>query len=160
LEYGLKQGLTQIKLTSDTAAGETHTIQVKDLGTQTSSISLTGYRDKVFSLEVNNKLGAGNEYLRITIDNIPLSAGGDLKLNIKPGIGGVELVAAGQVINSTVTLDYVRHNLKLTSRFEISGQDGFRFMPSTFITENQLKVSRINTLFGPSLNSSTIQSMP
>src|SRR5262249_51044849 len=52
LQYGLKQGLMQLFLTADTTAGETHTIQVKDLGTHSSAITVKGYRDKVFSLEV------------------------------------------------------------------------------------------------------------
>jgi hypothetical protein len=33
-------------------------------------------------------------------------------------------------------------------------------VPSTFITANQLKVSRINTLFGDSLSSKLVQAMP
>src|SRR6266542_1408348 len=119
LEYGLKQGLTQLMLTAETAAGETHTIHVKDLGTHTNAITIKGYRDKVFSLQVHNKLGAGKDHLRISIDSIPLTAGGELKINVKPGIGGVELVAAGQIIQSTVSFDYVRRGVALSSKFEV-----------------------------------------
>ena len=121
-------------LTAETAAGETHTIQVKDLGTNTSTITLKGYRDKVFSLEVHNKLGAGKDHLRISIDRVPLSAGGELKINIKPGIGGVELVSAGQEINATMSFEYARRGTELKSKFELKEQNGLRVVPSTFIT--------------------------
>jgi hypothetical protein len=160
LQYGIKQGLTQLILTADTAAGDTHTIQVKDLGTHTNAITLKGYRDKVFSLQVHHKLGVGKDHLRMSIDSIPLTAGGELKINVKPGIGGVELVAAGQVIHSTVSFDYVRRGVSLSSRYEVKGQNGLRVVPSTFITGNQLKVSRINTLFGDSLSSTLVKAMP
>jgi hypothetical protein len=150
LQYGLKQGLTQLILTSETAAGEAHTVQVKDLGTHTNAFTLKGYRDKLFSLQVHNKLGAGKDHLRISIDGIPLVAGGEVKINVKPGIGGVELVSAGQEIKATVSFEYVRRGTELNSKFELKEQNGLRVVPSTFITANQLKVSRINTLFGDS----------
>jgi hypothetical protein len=160
LQYGLKQGLTQLLLTAETAAGETHTMQVKDLGTHTNAITLKGYRDKLFGLQVHNKLGAGKDYLRISIDGIPLVAGGEVKINVKPGIGGVELVSAGQEIKATVSFEYVRRGSELKSKFELKEQNGLRVVPSTFITANQLKVSRINTLFGDSLSSKLVQAMP
>jgi hypothetical protein len=75
LQYGLKQGLTQLMLSAETAAGETHVIQVKDLGTLTNAITLKGYRDKAVSLRVHNKLGAGQDHLRISVDNIPAVGG-------------------------------------------------------------------------------------
>ena len=159
LQYGIKQGLTQLLLTAETAAGETHVIQVKDLGMHTNAITVKGYRDKVFSLQVDNKLGAGRDHLRVTIDGIPLAAGGELEINVKPGIGGIELVASGQPIRATVSFDYVRRGAALSSRFELNGQDGVRIVPSTFITDNRLKVSRIATLFGDSVSSRLVDAM-
>jgi hypothetical protein len=160
LQYGLKQGLTQLMLNAETVAGETHIIQVKDLGTLANAITMKGYRDKAVSLQVHNMLGAGQDYLRISVDNIPLPAGGEVRINVKPGIGGVELVAAGQLIQATVTFDYVGMGVALSSRFGVQEHDGLRFVPSTFITGNQLKVSRINALFGDSLSSALVTAMP
>jgi hypothetical protein len=160
LQYALKRGLTQLMLSADTAAGETHNIQVKDLGTYTNAITIKGYRDKVFNLQVHNKLGAGKDHLRISIDRIPLAAGGELKINIKPGIGGVELVSTGQEIKAAVSFDYFRQGTRLQSKFELKEQGGLRIVPSTFITANQLKVSRINTLFGNALSSKLVQATP
>jgi hypothetical protein len=158
-EYALKQGLTQVRVTADAVVGESHTVKVKDLGSQNNVITLTGYRDKVFRVQVHNKLGVSDDYLSMAIDNVPMAAGGDLQLNIKPGIGGIELVSAGQVIQSTVTFEYVKRGLSLSSRFPLDGQDGLRFVPSTFITDNELKVSRIASVFGQSLSSSVVQAM-
>jgi hypothetical protein len=160
LHYGLKQGLSQLLLTAETAAGEAHTIQVKDLGSPTNAITIKGIRDQVFSLQVHNKIGVGNDHLRISIDRIPLGAGGELTINVKPGIGGVELVSAGQEIKATVVFEYLRHGAELKSSFELKEQNGLRVVPSTFITGNVLKVSRINTLFGDALSSKLVEAMP
>ncbi len=160
LQYGLKQGLSQLVLSAEAAAGETHVIQVKDLGTHTNAITVKGYRDKMFSLHVDNKLGAGRDHLRISVDGIPLVAGSEVQINVKPGIGGIELVAAGQPIQATVSFDYVRRGARLSSKFELAGQDGVRVVPSTFITDNQLKVSGIETLFGDALTSTVVDAMP
>lgn len=159
-EYALKQGLSQMVVTAPADNGELHVVRVKDLGTHSNAVTLTGYRDKVFSLQVHNKLGVSNDYLRIQVDNIPLTAGGDLQLNVKPGIGGVELVSAGQAISATVSFEYLRRGASLTSTFAVDGQDGVRILPSTFITDNQLKVSRIDNLFGQSLGSTIVLPMP
>ncbi|HEY7630438.1 MAG TPA: LamG-like jellyroll fold domain-containing protein [Thermoleophilaceae bacterium] len=157
LQYGLKQGLTQLMLSAKAATGEAHVLQVKDLGTSTSRLTLRCYRDKEINLQVHNKLGAGRDHLRISIDGIPLAGGAELQINFKPGIGGVELVTAGEVLKATVSIDYLRRGLRLSSTFDVSEQDGMRVLPSTFITANQLKVSRIDTLFGDSLGTTLVQ---
>jgi hypothetical protein len=156
LQYALKQGLTQMEILGETSAGEIHTVKVSDLGTQTNAITIKGNRDKLFRLRVDNKLGAGRDYLSMTIDRVPLTAGGDLQINVKPGIGGIELVSAGQEIKAAVTLSYVRRGLELTSTFDVNGMDGVRVVPSTVFTATQLKVSRINALFGDSLESKLV----
>jgi hypothetical protein len=159
-EYALKQGLSQMLVTARAETGELHVVKVKDLGTHSNAITLTGYRAKVFSLQVHNKLGATMDYLKIQVDNIPIAAGGELQMNIKPGIGGVELVSAGQAIQATVSFEYLHRGVSLSSAFALDGQDGLRILPSTFITDNLLKVSRIASLFGQSLGSTVVVPMP
>ena len=160
LQYGLKQGLSQLLLSAETTAGEANTIQVSDLGSHTNAIKIKGVRDRMFSLQVDNKIGAGRDYLRMTIDGIPLAAGGDLTINVKPGIGGVELISDGQEIKATVAFEYVRRGAELKSSFQLKEQNGVRVVPSTFITANVLKVSRINTLFGDPLSSTLVKPLP
>jgi hypothetical protein len=158
-EYALKQGLSQMLVTAPAETGELHIVQVKDLGTHSNAITLTGYRDKAASLQVHNKLGATTDYLKMQLDNIPVAAGGDLQLNIKPGIGGVELVSAGQAIQATVSFEYLHAGQSLSSKFAVDGHDGVRILPSTFITDNALKVNRIANLFGQTLASTVVQPM-
>ena len=160
LEYGVKHGLSQFMLTAEAAAGDQHTLQVKELGTHANEISIQSSRAKIFRLEVHNRLGVGNDHLWITIDNIPLAAGSELKINIKPGIGGVELISAGQQIKAQVKFDYASQGAKLTSSFVLQEQDGLRIVPSTFITSSQLKVVSIDKLFGETLSSRFVPPMP
>jgi len=159
LSYGVKQGLTQFLLTADALTGEEHTFQVRDLGNHMRSVTVKGSHDKVFHLVVHNRLGVGHDHLRMSVDAIPLSAAGELKINIKPGLGGVELVSAGQRINCTVSFEYRRGHDTLNSRFALDEMDGLRIVPSTFITNNRLKVSRITSLFGDTVSSSVVGPM-
>lgn len=78
----------------------------------------------------------------------------------KPGIGEVELFSAGQEINATVHFEYASRGETLNSRFLRKEQEGLRVVPSTFITSNQLKVSRIGKIFGDSLSSILVQALP
>lgn len=159
LSYGVKRGLTQFMLTAKAETGEEHEFQVRDLGNHMRSVTVKGSRDKRFRLVVHNRLGVGNDHLRMVVDGIPLSAAGDLKINIKPGLGGIELVSAGQRINSTVNFEYRRGRDALNSSFALDAMDGLRIVPSTFITNNRLKVSRITSLFGNALSSSMVAPM-
>jgi hypothetical protein len=160
LQYGIKQPLTQLLMESESRAGDTHVVEVSDLGTHTNAIKVKGYRDQQFTLHVDNKLGAGRDHLRVSFEGVPLVAGGELQISVKPGIGGVELVAAGQPIRVGVTFEYVRGGDRLSSRFQLDGQDGVRVVPSTFITENRLKVSRIDSLFGDPLATGLVDPAP
>jgi hypothetical protein len=159
-EYALKQGLSQMLVTAEAGNGEQNTVKVKNLGTYNNIITLSGYREKHFNLQVHNKLGVGSDYLRMELDNIPMAAGGNLELNIKPGIGGLELFSAGQAINATVNFEYASRGDTLQSRFMLQEQEGLRVVPSTFITSNQLKVNRIDRIFGDSLSSILLPPMP
>lgn len=160
MQYGIKEGLSEILVTADTSAGDLDTIRVKDLGTHTRTLSLTSTRDKVYRIVVDNRLGAGDDRLRIDVEGIVLPAGKELHINVRPGIGGIELVAAGQEIEAQVRLHYVRRGLELKSRFALKEQDGLRVVPSTFISSNKLKVSRINALFGAPDGSKLVLATP
>lgn len=159
LQYGVKQGFSEFMLIGETATAEPHRIEVKDLGRHTNTVTIKGNRDKSFNLEIHNKLGAGKDQLRISISGIPLTAGGELKLNIKPGLGGVELVSAGQEIKAMVKFEYQKSGGEVRSTFPVQEMGGVRVVPSTFISGNQLKVNRIDNLFGESLDSKLILPM-
>ena len=160
MQYGIKEGLSEILLTADTASGDLDTVRVKDLGTHTKTIALSSSRDKAFGLLISNRLGVGRDYLRMEIDGVALPAGKELLINARPGIGGVELVSNGQQIDATVAVHYVRQGVELAGRFELKAQDGVRIAPSTLIASNQLKVSRISALFGAPEDSRLLSALP
>ena len=145
---------------TDTSQGDQETIRVKDLGTHMKTISVSSTRDKPFRVLIDNHLGAGRDRLRIDIDGVKLPAGKELQINVRPGIGGVELVSSGQIIEANVQLHYVRHGMELRSKFALKERDGLRVMPSTYITSNKLKVSKIDALFGAPKDSKMVTAMP
>lgn len=160
MQYGIKEGLSEILLTAEAAAGDLATIRVADLGTHTRTISISSNRDKTLRVLISNRLGGGADYLRMDIDGVPVVAGKELLINPRPGIGGVELVCNGQDIEATVAVHYVRRGVELSGRFDLKERDGLRVVPSTLIASRQLKVSRINALFGAPQSSKLVSALP
>jgi hypothetical protein len=138
VQYGIKEGLSELLFVTDGAAGDYDTFRVKDLGTHTRTVSVSSSRDKALRVLVSNRLGGGADYLRMDIDGVALVAGKELQINPRPGIGGVEL----------------------SGRFDLKEQDGLRVVPSTLVASNQLKVSRINALFGAPQSSTLVTASP
>jgi hypothetical protein len=160
MEYGIKEGLSEILVRADTLPGDLDTIRVNDLGTHMRTLSITSSRDKVFAFHVHNRLGIGRDHLRMSIANVNLPAGKELRVNVKPGIGGVEMVADGVDLRADVELRYVRGSRSLEDRFAIKEHGGLRFVPSTYITANRLKVGRISKLFGDTEASRLLPALP
>ena len=108
------------------------------------------------------KGGAGTTTMAVNfaVDVVRVSKKRTVIVDIKPGLGGIELVSAGQRIQGTVKFEYQRGRDALSSRFALDAMDGLRIVPSTFITNNRLKVSRITSLFGDALSSAMVVPMP
>ncbi|MFT3957298.1 MAG: hypothetical protein QM722_23825 [Piscinibacter sp.] len=158
LRYAFKQGLTEVMIGGESQAGDLHTLEVRDLGTHTSTVKLQSSRDKSVSLVVHSRLGVGRDQLRLQLDGLALSAGQALSLNIRPGLGGVDLVGAGK-ISTRATLEVVRRGVRYQGRFDLASEQGLRVLPSTFITSQALKVAQIDQLFGESLKTMQVKSL-
>lgn len=158
MRYAFKQGLTEVMISGESQAGDLHTLQVRDLGTHTNTVKLQSSRDKVVSLVVHSRIGVGRDQLRLQLDGLAVSAGQELSLNIKPGLGGVDVVGAGK-ISTHATLEVVRKGVRYQGRFDLASEQGLRVLPSTFITSQALKVAQIDRLFGDSLKTMQVKSL-
>jgi hypothetical protein len=158
LRYAFKQGLTEVMISGDSVAGDIHTLRLRDLGSHTNTVKLLSNRDKAMSLVVHSRIGVGRDHVRLRLDALPITAGQEMSLNIKPGLGGVEIVSGGQ-ISARATLELVRKGVRYQGVFELVSEQGLRVLPSTFITHKALKVAQIDRLFGNSIKTMLIQSV-
>lgn len=158
LRYAFKQGLTEVMISGEAHAGDLHTLQVRDLGTHTNTVKLLSSRDKVLSLVVHSRIGVGRDQLRLQLDGLAISAGQEMSLNIKPGLGGVDVVSGGK-LTAQATLELVKKGVRYSGKFMLASEQGLRVLPSTFLTNKALKVAQIDRLFGDSLKTMLVNSV-
>jgi hypothetical protein len=149
LRYAAKHGLTEFRLESTVANGEATQVEVDDLGTSTNTVRVKPDRDKEMKLEVSNKLGVAGDHVRIRIGRLPVQAGKDLQINLKPGLGGLELVATAEQQSLPVEVEAKIGSRIVRRGFVVPLQGGMRLKLSTILSQGSLGVSRIDRLFGP-----------
>ncbi|MEO8627096.1 MAG: LamG-like jellyroll fold domain-containing protein [Betaproteobacteria bacterium] len=160
LHYVVKHRLGEIKVGSTLKAGETHNLQVSALGSSKNTVRVESAADKLFSIEVSNKLSAGKDYLRINIENIPVGPGRELNLNLKPGLGGFDVVGSPQAANAVVTVEGMVGAKRIRSQFDVPMAGGIRIKPASILSENVLTFSRIDRIFGRPLSTGRIVPRP
>ncbi|MCA0375571.1 MAG: hypothetical protein LCH84_07870 [Gemmatimonadetes bacterium] len=156
LHYALKMGLTEVLVGGASMPGDEHRIRLADVGTQTGTVRITSSRDQRLTLRIETRWGAGRDRLRLDLEGVPVAQGQELALNVKPGLGGVDVVGAG-ALQARVTLEVVRRGVRYAGRFDVASDNGLRVVPSTYLTRQQLKVAQIGALFGPSLRTELVQ---
>ena len=146
--YAAKQVLSEFRVQSDIQSGEQHAMQVNDFGSSKSIVSLRTDRSKLTTVQIANQLGVKNDQLKITIENLPVEARKELLLNIRPGMGGFDLLTANQPATVTVTCDAIIDGKKITRKFGMPLEGGIRLKTSQLLSDTSINVSRIDKLFG------------
>jgi hypothetical protein len=146
--YAIKNKLNEFRLQSSINSGELSNIETKDLGSSSSIVKMIANTNKTVRLEINNKLGVGKDHVSIVIDKIPAAIGKELSLNIKPGLAGLDILTTADKVNASVSINGMIDGKTYQQSFGIDIEGGLRIRPSTVISNNQLKVGKIENLFG------------
>lgn len=146
--YVGKNPMSAFGLQSGIQTGEESTVKISDFGTSNNVVSLTTHKDKTVRLDVSNKLGAGQDYIKISIDKIPADSGKELNFNLRPGLGGLDLLTTGKRIDAGVVVETKIDGKLRKQNFGVSIEGGLRLHPSTALSDNELRVGKIETLFG------------
>jgi hypothetical protein len=91
------------------------------------------------------------------IDKIPVAVGKELNLNIKPGLAGLDILTTAEKIKATVSINGIISGQAFQRSYGVDLEGGVRIRPSTVISNNELKVGKIDQLFGPLQNGSIIK---
>ena len=148
LVYAVKNKLNEFRLQTGIKQSETSSIETKDIGTSSSVVKMICNENKTVKLEINNKLGVGKDNLKIIIDKIPVAVGKELSLNIKPGLSGLDILTVADKVNATVSIQGTIEGKVYQSNYGVDIEGGIRIRPSTILTNNELKVGKIDNLFG------------
>jgi hypothetical protein len=154
--YALKRGLTEVRIQSEQQSGEVHTLGTSDLGSSKSLVSVTSSRDKRTSIQLSHKLGVARDHVKIRLDGVAMQAGKPLAINSRPGLGGLELVGAGQA-DATMTIEATLDGKKITRKTTLPVGDGMRVKVSQILSDSTISISHINQIFGPVISSRVIK---
>ncbi|CAN5278262.1 hypothetical protein BH18ACT12_BH18ACT12_13030 [soil metagenome] len=157
LRYVLKHGLAELELQSTLKTGELAKVRASAIGTSVSEVRLASERDKRVTVVLKNKLGVGRDHVSITIDQLPVPASGELRLNPKPGLAGLDLVGHVASGAATVSIEGRVDGRKFTRHFDVPLENGISLKPSTAIIHNELGVATIPHLFGPATDGRLIK---
>lgn len=146
--YAVKNKLNEFRLQSGIKSAEMTSVESKDLGTSSSVVNMICNENKTVRLEINNKLGVGKDNLKITIDKIPVAISKALIMSIKPGLSGLDILTTADKVNATVTVQGTIDGKAYNSKYGVDIEGGIRIRPSTVISNNELKVGKIDNLFG------------
>ncbi|MFT3980147.1 MAG: hypothetical protein QM687_06720 [Ferruginibacter sp.] len=156
-QYAIKNKLQEFMFSSSVKRAEAGIVNVKDLGTAASVVNLTTTQDKTVKLEINNKLGVNDDTLKITIDKIPAAAGKELMLNIKPGLSGLDILTTAEKVNARVSIEANMDNKTIKRTFGVEMEGGVRIRPAMALDSPELKVAKIEALFGQTVSSKIIK---
>jgi hypothetical protein len=147
--YAVKHGLSELRIESSVTKGEDTLVELADIGTSTNTVKVKTARDKVVKLEIANKLGVAGDHVRVILDRVPVEANKDLELNLKPGLGGLELVTSAPAADAAVSVEATISGKRIKSTFTVPLDGGARLKLSTILSRGSLGISRIDRLFGP-----------
>jgi hypothetical protein len=105
-------------------------------------------RTKNIKLEIFSQLGAKGDYQIIKVDNFPISGANGLDINIKQGIGGIEILNKGPRFNLKVNIQSRINKVDFNKDFLVNLDKGARIMPASVLSEKELTVRSIDQIFG------------
>lgn len=147
--YHVKHGLSEFRLDSPLASSERVELAVDRLGTSTNSVAVKTGRDKVMRLEIANKLGVTGDHVRIAVQQLAVSTAAPLQLNIRPGIGGLEVLTGGERVETRVEVNAIIDRKPIRRSFQLPIEGGARLKLSNMLSQRTLSVSRIDKLLAP-----------
>lgn len=152
LQYVVKSGLGQVTVSTPLAQNQVDTVTLDHIGSASAVVGLVPKTSKVAQIGVTSHIGIGGDRVEIVLDNLAIDSATPLKVNVKPGFGGVDVVSQGSA-RPEVAVHTTIGGKTSTLTYALPFGGGVRIRPSTTSGDRSLKVSKIDNVFGPVLDS-------
>lgn len=161
LEYVVKHKLSEIRVETPINANEAHNIEISNLGTHSNIFKMNSERNKKVALTITNKLGVAGDFIQLNIKDIPIGQSNSLEMNVKQGLGGLEMLNKGASVTLPVSLKGVMDGKAFQNNFNmpLDKDKGMRIKPASVISQSELTVSRIEGLFGPVISTERLRKL-
>jgi hypothetical protein len=143
-----KRGLLGVQIQGDVATGERVAIGYERMSGRENEIKIQSDRQRKYSVTMAQKLGAGKDFMKVTLSGLPAEIGKPTTINVQPGIGVIDVLIANAPTNVQVSIDGVASGNKVKSSFNTQLQGGQRLVLPELSDSGRLKVGNIDALLG------------
>jgi hypothetical protein len=143
-----KRGMLGFQVQGDVAAGEQVAIGYERMSGRDNEIRIQSDRQRLYAVSMAHKLGAGKDFIKVTLSGLPAEAGKPTTLNVQPGAAAIDVLTGNTAANVRVVVDGVVGGSRLKSTFNTSLQGGQRLVLPDLADPGRLKVETIDALLG------------
>ena len=126
LDYAAKHELSEFHLISDLISAERIQIGIDCLGTSVNTVEVKARRDK---------LGVAGYHVQLPVEQHAVSSAAPLQLNLKPGLGGLELINSGARMETGLEVGAVIDRQSIRRSFRLSIEDSIRLNLSSVLSQ-------------------------
>jgi LGFP repeat len=151
MSYFIRNKLNSIGIQSTVKTNEVNTVELKTMQGGLTGLKITSPVNKTIQLKIGNKFGSGKDFLNITIDNLQLAAGKSLELQIRSGLGNLEVLTAAAKSQASIRIEVQFGALKFNKLFNVEVDGGLRLNPISALSSKKLRSDKIKDMYGSSL---------
>ena len=100
--YALRYKLAETRLLAAMDRGEAHIIDASGVGGSQPIMRIVAGRDKTIQIEHVSRIGMSSDFMRLRISNLPLRAGLDMNVSVRPGLAAVDVLTGGQRVDANI----------------------------------------------------------
>jgi LGFP repeat len=146
-----KRGLLGLHVHGDVVTGEKVGVDFDRMSGRENEVRLQSDRARQYTVDMTHKLGAGKDFVKLTIQGVAADSGKPTRMNVQPGTRVIDVLSGGAA-NVQVVVDGVVGGNKVKSTFQTQLQGGQRLILPDLADPSHLKVGAIDTLMGSGRN--------
>ncbi|MFV8753002.1 LGFP repeat-containing protein [Nannocystaceae bacterium ST9] len=146
LGYYLKRPLAGTSITGTIAQGERVGVGVTKLDSPDNVLSLTADRARTFECTMSSRLGAGTDYVKLTLSNLSAQPGRTLELNVAPGLRALDVIGTAGPADVGVRLEGKIAGRAIQHVFQVRVDKGSRIGLPDLSALDRIKVGEIDNL--------------
>ncbi|MFO0776498.1 MAG: hypothetical protein U0223_02695 [Nitrospira sp.] len=144
-----KRGLLGVQVEGDVAAGEQVAVAYERMDGRENELRIQSDRERQYAVTMSHKLGAGKDFMRVTIKGLRAAAGQPTTLNFQPGTRVINVLSGNAPMAAEISLNGVIGGNRVGSVFNTQLQGGHRLVLPDLNDPGRVKLETIDNLFGP-----------
>jgi hypothetical protein len=147
-EYAFKHQLSEIRVKSTIDKREVIDVKMKNVGTNKQIMHINTVKNRTATIIINNKLGIHNDHIQVTLKRVPLQKEKGFEINIKPGLGDIEIITPNISTNIPINVESIIDGKKVTRDFNLPINGGARLNKALLLDQKIVHFSKIDHVFG------------